>query len=256
MSKININNFFVEFLYYHRLKMAIRDHILFKNLENHIIDEIKLSSLSKSYNKNELVYLQEDEARYIYYVKSGWVKLFSETIDGEEAIIDILPTGHVFGDQAILHGSEITHSAESVEKTELILFKIDKVRDILSKSSTFALNMLELLTQKQKSKDRELEHLSLQTAPQRIGCFLLRLCKPDETSNINLNLPYDKSLIASRLGMKAETFSRALNKLKSEANISVNGGKVLISSIDRLSQYCCGACSNTFPCKDIQENAK
>jgi len=154
-----------------------------------------------------------------------------------------------------MEGAISTHGAEAVENSEIVLIPLKKVRELFSTSPQFSMNMLELLTSKQKFRDREVEHLSLQSAPQRIGCFLLRLCKPDETKNITLNLPYDKALIASRLGMKAETFSRALNKLKLEANISVNGSTIKIASIATLLGYCCNACSNTFPCLDIKANA-
>ncbi len=230
-------------------------HSLFNGVEEKLLEDIKKSAVSKKFSKNELIYFQEDEAKYIFFIKKGWVKLFTETIEGEEAIIDILPEYHIFGDQAILEGSLSSHSAEAVENCEVVLVPINKIRELFSKSTKFAMNMLEILTSKQKFRDREVEHLSLQSAPQRIGCFLLRLCKADDQTNIKLNLPYDKSLIASRLGMKAETFSRALNKLKNEVGISVSGGSISIPSIASLSGYCCGACSNSFPCKDVKANS-
>lgn len=228
---------------------------LFHNLAGNEISDIEAISVTKKFKKNEIIYLQEDEAKYIYLIKNGWVKLFAETIDGEEAIIDVLPKGHIFGDHAIMEGSTSSHSAETIEDSEIIMIPISKIRELFGQSPKFAMNLLEMLTLKQKFKDREVEHLSLQNAPQRIGCFLLRLCKPDDLNNIHINLPYDKSLIASRLGMKAETFSRALSRLKTEAGISVSGSRVNISSITRLSTYCCNACSNSFPCEDVKANA-
>jgi len=103
-------------------------------------------------------------------------------------------------------------------------------------------------------QDKELEHLTVQNAPQRIGCFLLRLCvnRGKEERSTTLHLPYDKTLIASRLGMKPETFSRALTKLRSEIGIEVNGATVIIENIDDLLSYCCGFCSDTFPCEEVK----
>lgn len=231
--------------------MSIKNHILFKGLEDKVLEKIRSFSIAKKFSKNEIIYIQEDKAQYIYFIKSGWVKIFTETIDGEEAIMDVLPANHIFGDQAIIEGSNLSHSAESVEETEIVLMKIDKVRDLIKESTQFSMNILKLLAEKQKFRDKELEHLSLQNTPQRIGCFLLRLCKSEDESNITLNLPYDKSLIASRLGMKAETFSRALNKLKDETGISIKGSSINISSVSKLSSYCCSACSSSFPCEDV-----
>jgi CRP-like cAMP-binding protein len=91
----------------------------------------------------------------------------------------------------------------------------------------------------------------VQSAPQRIGCFLLRLCKAQEEGEVTLHLPYDKTLIAARLGMKPETFSRALTRLRQESDIEVKGATVSIPDIQRLVGYTCNACSNAYPCKDL-----
>ncbi|HEY9163336.1 MAG TPA: helix-turn-helix domain-containing protein, partial [Magnetovibrio sp.] len=46
-------------------------------------------------------------------------------------------------------------------------------------------------------------------------------------------LPMDKSLIAARLGMQPETFSRALAKLKS-AGVENSGSDIVIQDVDQL----------------------
>lgn len=231
------------------------NHILFSGLSEPELLTLKSHMVTKDFGKNEIIYLQDDEIKHIYLVRSGWVKLFSETVDGEESIIDILTTNHAFGYQSVMEGTKISHSAEAIEKSTIIMIPLSKVRELLSSSSVFSMNMLKLLTMKQKFRDREVEHLSLQNSPQRIGCFLLRLCNSDDNMNVDIDLPYDKSLIASRLGMKAETFSRALHKLKDEAGVHVKGGSVNISSVAKLSEYCCGSCSSSFPCEDVAEEA-
>ena len=88
-----------------------------------------------------------------------------------------------------------------------------------------------------RKQEHELEHRDVQNAPQRIGCFLLRLCRHHDDVSAILHLPYDKSLIATRLGMKAETFSRALSRLRQDTDIQVSGSTVRIDSIKKLSEY-------------------
>lgn len=102
-----------------------------------------------------------------------------------------------------------------------------------------------------RQQDRELEHRTIQNAPQRIGCFLLRLTNQEEEGSVKIHLPYDKTLVASRLGMQPETFSRALNKLKDKTGIRVKGATVELDNLEQLTSYSCSACSSEFPCKDI-----
>jgi CRP-like cAMP-binding protein len=92
----------------------------------------------------------------------------------------------------------------------------------------------------------------VQNAPQRIGCFLLRLANQTALDNtITIHLPYDKTLVASRLGMQPETFSRALAKLKEKTGIRIKGATIEMESLNQLSDFSCAACSSSFPCKDL-----
>jgi CRP-like cAMP-binding protein len=86
----------------------------------------------------------------------------------------------------------------------------------------------------------------MQNAPQRIGCFLLRLCPPDKINDIVFHLPYDKTLIAQTLGMKGATFSRALNILRLKTDIRIRGTKVEIDSVERLVKFVYGQLSAKY----------
>ena len=114
--------------------------------------------------------------------------------------------------------------------------------------------MLSAMARYRRRQDQELEHRTIQNAPQRIGCFLLRLTRQDAEGPVTIHLPYDKTLVASRLGMQPETFSRALAKLRDATGITVRGATIEMDSLDRLVRYSCAACSSEFPCQDL--NAK
>lgn len=209
------------------------------------------NALTRKFSKNEMVFAQEDEAKSFFIVKRGWVKLYRETLDGEEAVIDVLTNGHIFGETAIFESDHYNFNAEAVEPTELLCFSLATLKDAIANDAKLSMNMLSAMSRYRRQQDMELEHRTVQNAPQRIGCFLLRLSKSDAPSPIRLNLPYDKTLIASRLGMKPETFSRALAKLRNETKIRIKGATVEIDTLDQLSHYSCSACSSAYPCADI-----
>jgi CRP-like cAMP-binding protein len=79
-----------------------------------------------------------------------------------------------------------------------------------------------------------------QNAPQRIGCFLLRLCPAGKKKGIVFHLPYDKALVAYTLGMKSATFSRALNILRQKTAIRIQGTCVEIDSVEQLVEFVYG----------------
>jgi len=203
-----------------------------------------------SYTKGQVLFTQDDPAEWFYMIESGWVKLFRETLDGDEVILDVLPEGYVFGETTMFEGGTYPYAAEIVEDARLTAYPVSLLRDYIHSHPVLALAMLQHISDKGTQKDRELEHRTVMNAPQRIGCFLLRLCKVKQPAPIILHLPYDKVLIASRLGMQPETFSRALNRLQEDTGVKVRGATVEINNLGALITYTCTACSNVFPCGD------
>ncbi len=191
-----------------------------------------------------------DRAQRFFLIRSGWVKLFRETLDGTEAIIDILTTDHFFGETALFENNLYPFSAEATEPVTLLSLPLAPVAAELEHNSKFALAMIQTMARYRRHQDMELEHRTIQTAPQRIGCFLLRLADQSKDGDVTVQLPYDKVLVASRLGMKPETFSRALGKLKADTGIKVDGATIHVTNLGILSSYACTACSGEYPCGD------
>ncbi len=235
---------------------AVSEAALFADISRDAIDEILSVATIRSMPKGQMLFMQDDEADNFYIIASGWVKLFRETLEGDEAVIDVLTDGHVFGETSLFEDGIHSCNAQVVESTNVVVIPTQTLKHVVAENNQLAFNMLHSLSQHRRLKDREIEHLNLQNAPQRIGCFLLRLLplkgpdfEPPESAQ--LHLPYDKTLIASRLGMKPETFSRALARLRQETTITINGSAVTVNNVQDLVHYTCNNCSDGFPCSDL-----
>ncbi len=202
--------------------------------------------------KGQILFIHEDKAESFYLITRGWIKLFRETLDGAQAVVDILTTGHLFGETSLFQDDLYPYSAEAAEASQIIALPLSVLKEEIEKNPKLALTMLSAMARYRKQQDQELEHRILQNAPQRIGCFLLRLADQNKSGPVTIHLPYDKTLVASRLGMQPETFSRALGKLKDATGITVKGATIEMDSLEQLSQYSCMACSSEFPCKDLK----
>jgi CRP-like cAMP-binding protein len=232
----------------------INNLVIFKSCDSAFLDSLVQQSKIQTLKKGQILFLHEDRAERFFIITKGWIKLFRETLDGTQAVIDILTAGHVFGETAIFQDNLYPYSAEATEPTEIISFPLPLLKKEIKENQKLTLAMLSSMASYRRQQDQELEHRTLQNAPQRIGCFLLRLANQQAKGKTIINLPYDKTLVASRLGMQPETFSRALNKLKIETGIEVEGASIKVNNLTQLSQYACSACSSEFPCKDLKTN--
>jgi len=234
------------------IKPYIENCSFFKNFSDETIELLNKRSHIINFPKGHVVVFNEDRADSFYLVTNGWVKLFRETIDGAQSIVDIVTTNHVFGETAIFQNDIHHFSAEVIEDTKAILIPLSLLKSEIETNPKVAMDMMSSMARYRKQQDQEIENRTLKNAPQRIGCFLLRLIDQNKKGGIVITLPYDKTLVASRLGMQPETFSRALNKLKDRIQMDVKGSEIHINNVQSLINYACSACSSEFPCNDMK----
>ena len=228
----------------------IKDFSLFSQIKPMVLDHILAHAQVRHKKAGEVILTPESDNEKFYIVVSGCVKLFKETIDGAEAVVDIVSSGDFFGELGMSGMAHMPYGAEVVEDSELISIPRFILEEEILRNGLFGFNVLREITRQKNHRDMEIEHRTVQSAPQRIGCFLLKLCRSAETDAATLHLPYDKNTIASQLGMTPETFSRGLTRLREEAGLHIRGACVEIKSIRQLSTYTCSSCSSSFPCTD------
>lgn len=225
---------------------------IFKDCNDAFLAKLSANAQHQSYKKGKILFVHDDTIDRFYIIKSGWVKLFRETLDGAQAVVDILANNHVFGDIAIFENDIVPYSAEIVSNTEIISLPLADLKAEIKNNNELTLDMLKSMAHDRRQQDKEIEHRTIQNAPQRIGCFLLRLADQSQTGPVTIHLPYDKILVAARLGMQPETFSRALSKLRDETGIRISGATIEMESLDQIVRYSCAACSSNFPCQDLK----
>lgn len=233
------------------IKSKIKDLPLFEQGADTFINNLVEHTQITNLNKGQILFLHEETAQRFFIITKGWIKLFRETLDGAQAVVDILTNGHLLGDTALFQDDIYPYSAEATEPCEVLSLPLSVLKHEIETNPQLALAMLSSMARYRRQQDQELEHRTIQNASQRIGCFLLRLAPQEEEGRVTLHLPYDKTLVASRLGMQPETFSRALKKLKDTTGIEIKGATIRMNSLQQLSEFSCAACSSEFPCKDL-----
>jgi len=211
---------------------------LFANLSDKEIARFADVTQFKRYKKGQYLYMEDEEAKCFYIICSGWLKLVHMTEAGDEVIIAMLTKDSITGESSIFEQGNFTSSAQVVEDAQILSLPIALLKEQVRVNGQLAINMLTSLTRYQREHEAQLEEYLLYTAPQRVGCFILALCPlKEQVDGVIIDLPYDKTLIASSLGMKGPTFSRALNILRDETGTRISGTQVTIKSIKRLIEF-------------------
>ncbi len=204
------------------------------------------AAITKHYKKGDILYRVDDKADFFYVILSGWLKLYYTTADGEEVSLEMLTKDSLTGENALFERGNFNCSAQVVEDAQILRIPLSLLQEKLSENTRLSFNMPTSMVQYQRRHELQLERFLLYSAPQRIGCFLLGPCPVlEQKDGATLDLPYDKTLIASTLGMRGATFSRALNILRDETGIRIRGTRVTIDSMQRLLRFVNGCYSQT-----------
>jgi len=223
--------------------MAVLDIVqntpYFKGVDPEIVDELLGFRHKKRFAKGQTIFTAGEQANSFFIILKGWIKLYRISRSGEETVIHVFGPTESFAEAAVF-GSRNRYpvNAEAVTKSSLIEIPRSFFIKQIERDSAFALTILASISAHQHYLVSQLEQVATRNAPQRIGTFLLRFC---DKSNIKDNefvvkLPYDKSLISTRLNIKPETFSRALAKLE-PYGVRLDGRKIIISDLDALTEF-------------------
>lgn len=230
---------------------AIENHELFHD-HPAIWHEISPHIRQKTYRKDDVAIHHGDAANYLWLVVQGWVKLTRQTPDGKETIVGLCTQGDVFGEAALFAQAHYPYHAQiNTDHTELVMIPSAVIRKAIAADQALSASIMALLSTRTSQAQLKLEQLSTMSAAQRIGCFLLRLCKSPSGNQAELQIPIEKHVLAAYLGMKPETLSRSLQQLK-EIGVQVNGPQLLVSDISRLRDLVCNSCSESGNC-DAEE---
>jgi len=96
------------------------------------------------------------------------------------------------------------------------------------------LAMIASISQHMHHLVQQVEQLKAQSGVQRVAEFLASLSAA-EHGHCSLELPYDKILIAGRLGLTPESLSRAFARLRS-IGVVVDASKVFVNDVAKLRQ--------------------
>jgi CRP/FNR family transcriptional regulator, dissimilatory nitrate respiration regulator len=198
------------------------------------------------------LFTQGDPANYFYIITKGSFQIARTTREGREKTVDILTVGQTLGDAEILSNCK-NYRANSVAISDASVVEFSRNWLMCSARSneTFALNLLSAISQRLHMSEMEAEHKATMSAAQLVACFLQRLSILYGLNPAQFELPYPKTLIASRLGMAPETFSRTLATLKKNG-IEITGSQVRIHDIIQVERFVCDHCSVSGECPTHQ----
>ena len=209
---------------------------LFSALSNTQLERVRRHSHITDMVEGESLFFQGDKATSFYLVLSGRIKLFRVSPDGKEKVVEIIEAGASFA-EALMFMDEPNYpvTATALAPSRVIVINNRDFKAMLRESVDSCFLLLGSMSYRLRGLIREIDALSLDTGTVRTISYLLHQAPPDVTS---FELKVAKSVIASRLSVKPETFSRILKSLHEREIVSIDGRNVTIHDRDAMITIC------------------
>ncbi|MCC5857755.1 MAG: cyclic nucleotide-binding domain-containing protein [Ectothiorhodospiraceae bacterium] len=214
---------------------TIRKVPLFSGLSDETIDLLTADAFDRSYKRGTLLFSQGEPADRFYVIIDGWVKLFRDSPDGNECLVGLFTQGDSFAEAAMFDRLGFPVNAAVADDARLLVFPADRFLRKLRENHELALNLLANLSGMLRYFIHQLDQITNQPTYRRLAAFLVSLC-PHEARSTTVALPCDKLLIAGRLSMKPESFSRAMARLR-ELDVHCEGNHVRINDVQALRRF-------------------
>lgn len=202
-----------------------------------IFAELKQKGKGRSYANKQVIYVENDEPNYLYYIKSGQVKTYRRFKDGRELSSNIYKDGDFFGYESLCCGVAYADNAATLTDTELLLVPKPDFMDALFNHQEMATAFIELLSGNIRFKEDQMLKLAYFSVRKRVAEALVQLARKFarlEEDTCTLKISRDD--LAAFVGTASETVSRMLADFKDEKLIEKHGNAIYIVSIDKLSQ--------------------
>jgi len=212
-----------------------RRSLLLESAPPAVAEAVLATARAREFPRGGTIFLQGERASAIYIVVDGWVKLYRVAPSGAEAVVGVFTKGASFGEAVAFRHDTYPVAAEAVTDCTLTRIEADVILRQIRENPEVAIAILSATFAHLHSLVGQVEQLKAQTGAQRVAEFLLELA-PCTQGACQVTLPYDKVLIAGRLGMKPESLSRAFARLKDQG-VQIRQNVAIIDDITALRDY-------------------
>ena len=222
-----------------RIQEFLKNVPLFRELTDEELDRIAAGTAQVRAPTGTILFRRGEASSGFHVIVYGQVKLAFGAADGSEKVVEILGPGASFGEAVMFLDKPYVVFAETLADSLVLAIGKQAIFAELERNPRFARKMLSGLAQRLHRLVHDLEAYTLRSGTQRVIGYLLR----DQAEEVQPHVPVEvalatsKGVLASRLNITREHFSRILHDLSGAGLIEVRGRTIRILDPERLRAF-------------------
>jgi CRP/FNR family transcriptional regulator len=219
---------------------ALRKTELFRDLDERLLRALAEKAIERRLARSEILFMIGETAAGLYVVVSGAVRAYRTGNDGREQIIHTERAGSTIGELPLFDGQPYPSTVAADEDSIVLFLDKESVRQLFLSHPEIAMTALRFLSRRLRRCAELVETISLRAVGQRLALWFL-----DEANSrgrksgvgMEVDLALSREQMAARIGSVREVVSRALSRLDQEKLLHIEGHRIFIPDVKRLTQY-------------------
>ena len=218
-------------------KLAVlRKHPIFCDLDPEAFEQLGRYAKHATLKRGATIFSRGDPGNSLIAVISGTVKISISSPDGRNAILNLIGSGEIFGEVAVLDGQART--ADAIANTNCEIFVIDR-REFLPfvrSQPALAMKFIELLCTRLRWTSDQVEQVILQDLPGRLASALIRLTERHKAAHGDRTIAVTQQEISEMVGMSRESINKQLRAWALRNWVRLEHGAIVVLDVKSLQE--------------------
>jgi CRP/FNR family transcriptional regulator, cyclic AMP receptor protein len=209
-------------------------HAVFGALTRPQLERLCSYAATRAVAAGTTLFAKGDPGDALYAVCAGTVKITVPSIDGREAMFNLLHAGEIFGEIALLDGQPRTADAVTMTDCELMVIERRDFMAFVHSEPKVALKLIELLCARLRWASEHFEEVVFLNLPTRLARTLLRLEETDDAAAEQQKVAITQQQLSLMLGVTRESINKQLSAWGKRKWIRLERGGIVVLARDSL----------------------
>ena len=195
------------------MRAQLKSTVLFQNIDEETINKIESFTTEHKVSKDNIVFYEGDEPKYLYLLVKGVIKLYKTSSSHKEIVLKYFHENELIGEVANFEDIPYPATAKAYSDVEILKVDFQKLKEIIFTCPNMAFNIQTSLIKKIKNLENIISTNLVLDSKERVAKYIHNHADVFfETKNIE---------IAEILGVSPETLSRILKFFKDHDIINI-----------------------------------
>ena len=198
------------------------------------------SAEMKHVPKKKILYLAKESSDCVYILKEGKVKIYRQTPEGKEIILNIIHPGELFGELGIAGQEEREEIAEVMEDAVICIIPLQEMHELMQSMPSLNTEILKQLGSRVKKVQNRLESLICKNAEGRIRSLIKEIAIEHgreiagNPRQVEVKLGLTHADIAKLTATCRQSVSTLLRELENKGLIKYDRRRIFIKDLSLL----------------------